>query len=177
MGWVEAIHVAISAGQPMRALDQAEAVAGQGIVGDRYAAGRGYYSGRTMPGGARELTLFEAEVLGLLADEHGIQLSADEHRRNITTRGVRLDDLMGRQFRVGPVLCEGVRPCTPCDYLETLTSKPVLRPLTDRGGLRARVLEGGMIRRGDAIRLATDGNGHAPAPEQGKAGLSSPRYA
>lgn len=151
IGSVEALHVATAAGQPMRRLEQAEAVVGRGIEGDRYATGTGYYSERPMEAGGRELTLFEAEVLELLAGESGIELTAGEHRRNITTRGVRLNDLVGRQFRVGAVLCEGVRPCTPCDYLEVLTGKPVLRPLTDRGGLRARVLAGGTIRRGDPI--------------------------
>jgi MOSC domain-containing protein YiiM len=161
---VVAIHLVDRAGEPMRAVDQAELVAGLGLVGDRYAAGRGTYSQTPSPGGGRQVTLFEAEVLDQLARELGIQLSAAEHRRNITTRGVRLDSLLGRRFRIGPVLCEGVRPCTPCDYLQRLVGKPVLAPLADRGGLRANVLEGGLICRGDPIVLAAAPSTAGAAP-------------
>jgi MOSC domain-containing protein YiiM len=150
-GQVVAIHVTVAKGEPMQAVARAELVAGRGIAGDRYAEQRGYYSSRPAPDGGRELTLFEAEVLEALARELDIELGAHEHRRNVTTRGVRLDELIGRQFRVGSAVCQGVRPCTPCEYLQGLVGKPILAPLVDRGGLRARVLEGGTIRVGDPI--------------------------
>lgn len=145
MGQIVAIHVAVRAGAPMQSLRQVEALAGQGLTGDRYLTGIGYYSKWPTEPGAREVTLFESEVLDLLAAEHGITLSAGEHRRNLTTRGVRLDDLLGLRFRIGAVLLEGVKDCPPCDHLVALTGKQVLRPLVNRGGLRARVLEGGLI--------------------------------
>src|SRR5205807_10522380 len=113
---------------------------------DRYFEGVGFYSARPTEPGAREVTLFEAEVLDLLANEHHLELSAAEHRRHLTTRGVRLDDLLGQRFRVGEVLLEGVLDCPPCAHLQSLVGKPVLQPLVNRGGLRARVLEGGTIR-------------------------------
>jgi MOSC domain-containing protein YiiM len=152
-GDLEGIHVAATASAPMRTLESAELVAGVGIVGDRYAAGIGFYSPRPSDPGGREVTLIEAETLDWLAAEHRILLGPGEHRRNLTTRGVRLGELVGRRFRIGSVPLEGVRDCPPCEHLEELTGKPVLKPLVERGGLRARVLEGGTIRVGDPIVL------------------------
>lgn len=154
-GIVEFIAVTGSAGGAMAAREHVAAVAGQGLEGDRYAAGAGYYSATPSPGGGRELTLFEAETLDALRAEHGIELGPAETRRNVTTRGIHLDDLIGRRFRVGEVLCEGVRHCEPCVRLEGLTGKPVLKPLVDRGGLRANILTGGVIRVGDAVTVET----------------------
>jgi MOSC domain-containing protein YiiM len=135
----------------MQAVSEVEAVVGAGLAGDRYRARRGFYSGRPTEPGAREVTLLEAEVLDWLAAEHHITLTTAEHRRNLTTRGVRLDELLGRPFRVGEVLLEGVKVCPPCEHLVALVHKPVLQPLVNRGGLRARVLVGGTIRQGDSI--------------------------
>jgi hypothetical protein len=153
MAEIEAICIAPAANADMQSLAATEAIAGAGLAGDRYSAGSGFYSQRPTDPGAREVTLFEAETLEWLRSEHGIQLSSSEHRRNLTTRGIRLDDLLGRQFRVGDVLLEGVKDCPPCDHLEGLVGKLVLKPLVNRGGLRARVVEGGTIRVGDAIEV------------------------
>ncbi len=151
MGRVEAIHVTTEAGAPMHPLESAEALPGRGLAGDRYALGTGYYSVRPLPGGARELTLFEAETLDVLRERHGIEFAPHEHRRNLTTRGVRLRELIGRRFHIGEVLCVGVRDCPPCVHLVDVTGKPVLEPLVDLGGLRAGILQGGVIRVGDPI--------------------------
>jgi MOSC domain-containing protein YiiM len=124
-----------------------------GLLGDRYAEGVGFYSARPTDPGAREVTLFEAEVLDLLGREYAIELSAAEHRRNLTVRGIRLDGLIGQRFRVGDVILEGVRDCPPCEHLQQLTGKSVLQPLASRGGLRARVLHGGTVRIGDQVAL------------------------
>jgi MOSC domain-containing protein YiiM len=151
MGRVEGIFTAAGAGQPMTPLAEVLAVAGRGLAGDRYHDRTGYYSERPSPGGGRELTLIEAEVLESLATEHGIELAPSECRRNVLTRGVRLQELIRRRFRIGEVLCEGMRICEPCLYLEQVTGKPVNEPLVHRGGLRANILEGGTIRVGDPI--------------------------
>jgi len=153
MGQVEAIHIAPKSSAPMRSLGEIEAVAGGGLAGDRYLEGVGFYSKRPTDPGAREVTLFEAEVLDALAAEHQITFGAGEHRRNLTTRGVRLDDLLGRRFQVGEVLLEGVKDCPPCDHLQGLVGKPVLQPLVHRGGLRARVVVGGVLKVGDRITV------------------------
>jgi MOSC domain-containing protein YiiM len=155
MGRVEAIHVAESAGAAMQPMSVVEAVVGLGLAGDRYFTRRGFYSQRPTDPGAREVTLFEAEVLDQLRTEHAIVLSVDEHRRNLTTRGVRLDTLLGQRFRVGEVVLEGVKDCPPCEHLEQLVAKPVLQPLVNRGGLRARVVVGGRIRIGDPVAQDT----------------------
>ena len=99
----------------------------------------------------RHVTLIEAEEVERLAVDAGIHLAPGESRRNITTRGVRLNDLVGRRFRVGGALLEGTRLCEPCTDLEALTGKPVMRPLLHRAGLRALIIEGGDIAVGDDI--------------------------
>jgi MOSC domain-containing protein YiiM len=151
-GRVAAIYRCASAGAPMEALREATAVAGAGLEGDRYAAGTGFYSPRPRPDGGREVTLIEAETLDALRAETGINLDPSESRRNITTRGIRLADLIGRRFTLGEALCEGVDRCPPCQHLVDVTGKAVLEPLVDRGGIRARIVRGGTIAVGAAIQ-------------------------
>jgi MOSC domain-containing protein YiiM len=150
-GAVVAIHVAGGAGQPMRTMQEVEAIAGEGLVGDRYRDGVGFYSAIPTTPGARELTLIAEEALAAVQQETGIVLGPHEHRRNVTTRGIDLDALIGRRFRIGEVACEGIRSCPPCNHLEEVTGKPVLPPLVHRGGLRAKIVESGWIRVGDTI--------------------------
>ncbi|MGH2357863.1 MAG: MOSC domain-containing protein [Candidatus Limnocylindria bacterium] len=148
-GRVESIHIADENGGPMRPLTRARVRAGVGIEGDRYAIGAGQWSDH--PGGDRDLTLVEAEVIDSLAAEHGISLAPGETRRNVTTRGVRLDDLVGREFTIGDVRCQGQRRCEPCAYLQDIVGKPLLKPMTHRGGLRALILTDGEFGVGDAV--------------------------
>jgi MOSC domain-containing protein YiiM len=143
IGSVEAIHVAPASGQPMEARDRVLAIAGVGLEGDRYASKLGVWS--PDPRVDRDITLIEAEVIEDLAATDGIALAPGESRRNVTTRGIRLNDLVGRRFRVGDAICEGTRLCEPCQYLTDLLDKPILRPLVHRAGLRARIVEGGEI--------------------------------
>jgi MOSC domain-containing protein YiiM len=153
VGSLEAIHIATAAGAPVRPVDEIRAIAGVGLEGDRYADGRGHYQdGRV----SRDLTLIEAEAVESLAREHGFALAPGEMRRNLTTRSVGLNELVGRRFWVGEVLCLGTRLCEPCQYLAELTGKPLLRPLVHRGGLRADILRGGLIRSGDQVRPANE---------------------
>jgi MOSC domain-containing protein YiiM len=133
----------------MRPVDRIQAIAGVGLEGDRYALGIGHYSGD--PNVDRQVTLIEVEELEVLEKELGIVLAPGEARRNVTTRGIRLNDLLGRRFRIGDVECEGTRLCEPCQYLTDLLGKPVLAPLVHRAGLRARILTGGEIAPGDEV--------------------------
>ena len=87
-----------------------------------------------------------------LALDTGIELTPAETRRNVLTRGVALNDLVGRRFTVGEVECVGRRLCDPCSHLEKLTQPGVLKGLVDRGGLRADIVRGGTIRAGDELR-------------------------
>ena len=154
-GRVEFIHLAESEGDPMRTTDRIRVLAGIGLEGDRYASSRGHFS-RT-PGTGRALTLIEAEVLEHLRDSLGIALQPGEARRNVTTRGVALNALVGERFRIGSLLCQGMRLCEPCKYLEEVIGKRLVDPLLHRGGLRADVLEDGEIRIGDEVRLVHPG--------------------
>jgi MOSC domain-containing protein YiiM len=147
---VEHIHIAGTAAASVESVEAIEAIAGVGLVGDRYACSRGHYRDDRV---SRDLTLIEAEAIEALGREHGIELAAGATRRNLTTRGVELNALVGRRFRVGEVLCRGTGLCEPCQYLADLTGKPLLRPLVHRGGLRADILRGGVIRRGDSVRI------------------------
>jgi hypothetical protein len=142
VGTVAAILITAEAEAPLSRVDEAEALAGHGLAGDRYAAGRGTFSG---PGRGYQLTLAEAEVL------EEIELPWEQARRNIITRGISLNGLVGQRFRIGSVHCVGRRLAEPCAHLEKLARPGLLRPLVHRGGLRADILEGGAIRLGDEI--------------------------
>jgi MOSC domain-containing protein YiiM len=150
---VEAIHIAVAAAAPVRAVTLARAIAGVGLEGDRYAYGRGHYGDARV---SRDLTLIEAEAIEALARVHGIELAPGETRRNLTTRGISLNELIGRRFWVGEVLCQGTSLCEPCHYLADLIGKPILGPLVHRGGLRADILRGGVIQIGDQLRRADE---------------------
>jgi len=154
-GSVTGIFITAEAGAPMRSVVEASAVEGRGLDGDRYRDGVGFYSATPTTPGARELTLIEEERLDEVARD-GFSLGLGEHRRNVTTRGAGLDGLLGRRFRIGGVLCEGVRACPPCNHLDAVTGRALLAPLIDRGGLRARIIAGGMIRVGDEITPVED---------------------
>jgi len=133
---------------------------GRGLEADRYFAGTGFYS-KTSSYGGREVTLIEIEavealfggVLNASGERAGIKLAAAETRRNIATSGVPLNHLIDREFRVGAVLMRGTRLCEPCKHLEDLTQRGVMSGLIHRGGLRARILNEGVIHVGDAVRL------------------------
>src|SRR3712207_899815 len=148
VGTVELIALAAEAEGPMREVPSAEAVEGRGLRGDRYERGAGTFSN---PGGrGYDLTLVEAEALEELSAK-GVEVAPAEARRNLIVRGIALDDLIGRRFRVGEVECLGQRRCEPCSHLERMTRPGVLRGLVHRGGLRADVLSGGEIRVGDGV--------------------------
>lgn len=148
-GRLEQIHIAPAASQPMQALREAVLVAGRGIEGDRYMLGTGTYSRHP---DIREATLIEAEALEALERDYRVTLLPHEHRRNLTTRGVPLNHLVGRRFRVGACVLEGGRLNVPCQYLEDLVGKKVFKPLMHRSGLNCRILEGGTVHVGDVIR-------------------------
>lgn len=151
-GTVVSIQIAPEAAAPMVRLDQVEAVPGKGLAGDRYFHKAGTYSER--PGSGRQVTLIEAEAIEALARESGLDIPPEASRRNVTTRGVALNHLVGRRFRIGDVVLEGTRLCEPCEHLERLTKPGVLRGLVHRGGLRADILAGGTLRVSDVITPA-----------------------
>ncbi len=123
-------------------VESVRAIAGAGLVGDRHER-----EGVSRPGGA--ITLIEAEVL------EDVGLSGAESRRQVVVRGVRLNDLVGKRFRVGEVECEGVELCEPCEHLESLTRPGIIKELVHRAGLNADVLNDGTIRVGDPVVVGT----------------------
>lgn len=149
-GSIEHIHIADEAGGPVRPLSEAHVHAGIGIEGDRYARHKGSWRDGNV---SRDLTLIEAEAIEAIAED-GIDLAPGESRRNITTRGIRLNDLVGKEFRIGNVLARGTKLCEPCTHLEALTGKSLIRPLTHRAGLRADLVTSGRIMVGDRIEVA-----------------------
>lgn len=153
-GHIEGIFTTSSAGQPMLAHQEIRALVDAGLEGDRYTLGTGFYSdGQT----GRQLTLIEAEDLEQLERVYGVALSHLECRRNLVTRGIALPALIGQRFRIGDVLCEGIRACPPCNHLEDLTRPGPLRGLARSGGIRAHILTDGVIHIGDEVVVAGDG--------------------
>jgi MOSC domain-containing protein YiiM len=134
----------------LESVPEVEAVAGRGLVGDRYFR-------RPGAGNAtQEITLIESEAIAALSREHDITLRFTQSRRNLITQGVFLNDLVGKQFTVGAVVLRGLELCDPCRHLERLTCKGVLAGLDNRGGLRAEIVVGGILKVGDPIRPVVD---------------------
>jgi MOSC domain-containing protein YiiM len=156
--YLQAIYLAPSLGQPPQAVGAARAVPGRGLEGDRYFLGLGYYS--QAPGVQRAATLIEWEVLEAVRRECGLDLGDGRHRRNLVTRDVPLAGLQGRTFRIGKALFRGDGPCAPCRYLERLVGPGLFGALKGRGGLRAAVVEEGVVCVGDTVETGPgDGRG------------------
>lgn len=145
IGSVEEIHVGDAPPAPSVRVVSARAVAGRGLAGDRYYARIGTWSDYSDQTGVH-LTLVEAEVL------ESVGLTGAEARRNIVTRGIHLNELIGQRFSIGPIVCAGIRLCEPCAYLSQLTGISV-ETLVHRGGLRADILTDGEIAVGDLVTV------------------------
>ena len=135
---VQLIHVGSSDGAELSTVDSARAVAGKGLEGDRHFHPEGAPAGQA-------LTLVEAEAV------EDVGLPPGGTRRQLTVRGVRLNDLVGRRFRVGDVECYGVELCEPCKHLESMTRPGIIRELAHRAGINADILNDGTISVGDEI--------------------------
>ena len=136
-GVVEGIFFGAVDEGPLEGVSEVQVKTGAGIEGDRY--------------GDKDITLFEAEAIEGLKDDTGIELKPSEIRRNVMTRGVSLNDLLGHRIRVGEVEAVVTELCHPCSHLQGLTQPGVLRGLVNRGGLNADVIAGGTIRVGDEV--------------------------
>jgi len=143
MGRVEAINIGPPEELPAP-VERVRAHDGKGLVGNRY-----YFEAGAKPGQA--LTLIAVEALEAMAAEHGVEITAAASRRNVLTRGIDLNALVGKRFRVGAVECIGVELCEPCTHLESLTQPGVIKGLTHRGGLNADIVSDGEIAVGDEV--------------------------
>ncbi|MFC6890703.1 MOSC domain-containing protein [Halorubrum trueperi] len=155
-GTVERIFIASEVEAEMEEQTDVEAFAEKGLRGDRYFSE--IETGTFVewePDEERhdgyDLTLIEQEAVTAIEREAGIELAPGEHRRNIETRDVALNHLVGKRFRIGDAICRGNRLCEPCNHLQRITQDGILGALTHRGGLRADILEDGIIRPGDVI--------------------------
>ena len=147
-GRVESIHIAWAAKSPMLEVREIRAVPGVGLEGDRYAKRQGTFF---KPEPDFELTLIEAEAVEAAQREFGLNLAPGKSRRNLVTRGVPLNDLVGKDFQIGNVKARGIRLCEPCSHLQALTGQPVIKALLHRGGLRAQILSEGTIQIGEVV--------------------------
>ena len=141
-GRVEAIFISAKRGDVPNPVESVQAVAGKGLDGNRY-----FDTGRPH----QELTLIEAEQLEYALAEHGLAIEAAATGRNLLTRGVDLNALVGKQFRVGEVECRGIELCEPCKTMEGRTAPGAIKALVHRAGLNAEILVGGKLRPGDEI--------------------------
>lgn len=150
MSSVERIFIASDAGEPMVELTETTVIADQGLEGDRYVFKTGTYSWGE--GNGRQLTIMEAEVIAEVNAQ--VPFTAEECRRNMVSRGLELNPLVGFRIRIGPdALIDVTRLCHPCNYLQSLLGKPVLKPLVNKGGIRCDVHAGGIVKVGDKIEV------------------------
>jgi MOSC domain-containing protein YiiM len=154
-GSVIALFIVDRRAAPMEKVEQLDARAGQGIEGDRYFLGTGTYSKKPEPG--RQITLIKSEVLESLKEHLQITVKPEESRRNVLTRGIEINDLIGAEFFVGPVRLRAHRLTQPCLYLEMLLDQPGLyKELWDNGGISCEILSDGVIKEGDIITPSLD---------------------
>ena len=149
-GHIESIHIAPTAESPMQQVPEVLAVPGVGLEGDRYALKQGTFF---KPEPDFELTLIEAEEVEAAQIQDGLKLTPGESRRNLVTRGVKLNPLVGKEFQIGNVKARGIRLCEPCSHLQALTGQPVIKALPHRAGLRAQILTEGWIHAGDVVSV------------------------
>ena len=149
-GVVDEIYVTAKGSAKMERVEEARTIEGCGIEGDRYCEGTGFW---TRFGDVCQVTLIEGEHLDYIEDELGIRVKNGEHRRNIITRGIRLDEMRRKRFRIGQAILEYDRPRPPCRHVQELSEPGMTRALKGRGGICARVVKGGWIRAQDVIEV------------------------
>ena len=142
-GRVEGIYISADHGDLPEPEESVRALAGRGLEGNRY-----FFD--DAPAGTA-LTLIAVEAVEAMEREHGISMEPRESRRNVVTRGIDVNALVGKRFRIGDVECEGVELCEPCTTLEGMTKPGVIKGLVHRGGLNADILSDGAINVGDAV--------------------------
>jgi MOSC domain-containing protein YiiM len=145
-GTVVGIFTAPAKGAPPIGRDAVRAVAGRGLEGDRYFH---TYQGDHDP--AADITLIEAGLLSAATSEHGVDLDAGQHRRNVVIDGINLLEVLGRTIKIADVV-EVLAHNPPCRYLQELTGEPMLQALRRRGGVRGHISVSGIIRLGDSVR-------------------------
>lgn len=152
LGKVEGIYICPKRGEPTVLIEQAHVVPGMGIEGDRYFTRHRTTNPASKLG--QEITLIEMEAIEAICHEDGVIITPGQTRRNIITRGISLNDLVDRSFRIGAIQLRGIRLCEPCNYLASRTDPRILHSLVHRGGLRAEIITEGIIHINDIITTA-----------------------
>lgn len=144
-GTVKAICIGPVAGGPMQEIPEVEAIAGQGLKGDRYTIGEGSFNKGKR--GVRQVTLMNS----IFFERSGFEFK--DSRRNIFVEGVELMELIGKEFLIGTARFRGVKYCDPCTRPSKLSgkTKSFKETFFDRGGLIAEIIEGGVIKTGDQV--------------------------
>jgi MOSC domain-containing protein YiiM len=148
-GSVVSIQISTDRSEKLKNVEQIKAIEGMGLEGDRYYKRTGTYSDKHDE--SREATFIEVEALEALSKDYKLELDGAESRRNISTRGIALNHLVGKEFKVGEAVFRGIRLCEPCTHLEETSGKPVRKGLIHRGGLRAQIVKSGLIHVGDEV--------------------------
>ncbi len=152
-GTVEYIFIAPAAAAATISVKEVLAIPAVGLEGDRYALRQGTFY---KPEPDFELTLIEVEAIDALKRDYNVALAPAETRRNLVTRGIALNHLVGMDFQIGEVKAHGIRLCEPCEHLQRLTGCELIKGLRHRGGLRAQILAQGTIRVGDLLSAHKD---------------------
>lgn len=159
-GQVVSIHIAHGDGERLEPLDEAVVCAGRGIREDR-----NFDAHPNHP--ERQFTLIEEEKVAAMNAALSLSIPPEDIRRNVVTRGIALNDLVNREFRVGEITLRGIELCEPCKYManlvrdkwhiEEVTAKQIVAALAKGGGIRAEILTDGIIRPGDPVGPVADG--------------------
>jgi MOSC domain-containing protein YiiM len=144
-GHVEAIFVAAEPGVLPSPVERVSAHAGRGLEGNRY-----YWADGDAPSG-RAVTLIAGEAVDAVAAEGDVSVEPAATRRNVLTRGIDVNELVGKRFLIGDVECEGVELCEPCSHLESMTQPGLVKAFVHRCGLNADILSDGEIKVGDPV--------------------------
>ncbi len=146
---VETIFITGQGGEPMRAVESADALAAEGLKGDRYCTRSGYWTGID----ECQVTLIEGEQLDEIVEALGVAVHDGQHRRNLVTRDIDLNSLAGQLFQIGGAVFGFDRPRPPCAYIASITDRLMTKALWNRGGICARVVRSGVVRAGDGIEI------------------------
>jgi len=150
-GTIFKIYISEHAGSDIQSISSATLIAGKGIEKDRYFLGKGTFSELLKNNPAAELTLIEKEEIDKFNRVHKQNHQYGDLRRNIVTENFRLNDFVGKEFSIGSIKLKGIKLCEPCQYLSETVNSLVLPHLVGVGGLRAQIITGGILNRGDAV--------------------------
>jgi MOSC domain-containing protein YiiM len=148
------IWLAGAAAEPMRRVPSVDAVAGQGLAGDRYALGGGTWA--QYPALEKQVTLIDRDDVAAVAAETSSTLTPCDTRRNLVTTGLELPALVGAWFTVADALLFGMKRCPPCTHLERLTGVKLVKAMVHRGGINAAVFVGGTVAEGSVLRRVSE---------------------